>query len=187
MYLSVPSTEPSFHSHAPECSHRQLFPSTCTFWLLTTARSGLLWVCILVAVGTHLFSPLKCQWFILWTTAVSGMLCLVLYCCEYTSAANSGRKLCCWGHKGLCRIRLGLFLLLAQFRVHTWRQLRKPIRRESVKAQGSESLGNRSLHFLSQAFWMPLLCWTGPWFAEVLHSVRDAREREPVQEGARGI
>lgn len=26
---------------------------------------------------------------------------------------------------------------------------------------------------------MPLLCWTGPWFAEVLHSVRDAREREP--------
>lgn len=33
---------------------------------------------LLAAVGTQLFSLLKCQWFILWT-AINGMLCLVLY------------------------------------------------------------------------------------------------------------
>lgn len=31
---------------------------------------------------------------------------------------------------------------------------------------------------------MPVSCWAGPGFAEVLSSVRDARERELVQRGA---
>ena len=36
----------------------------------------------------------------------------------------------------------------------------------------------------TQAFWVPVLLWVGPWFAEVLSSVRDARERELVHQGA---
>lgn len=76
------------------CSCRQLFPSICTFWLQSVARSGLLWTHILAAVGTQLFSPLVCQWFIL-SKVINGPLCLVLYGCGYTGAANLGHKLCC--------------------------------------------------------------------------------------------
>lgn len=60
---------------------------------------------------------------------------------------------------------------------------------ECVKAEGTENLGtghcSGKLHCLSQAFCVPVLCWAGPWFAEVLSSVRYARGRELVQQGAK--
>lgn len=73
------------------------------------------------------------------------------------------------------------FLLLAQFRAHMWRLLKKPTV-EHVEAEIIEILGARrcsgKLQCLSQAFWVPMLRLAGPRFAEVLSSVRGARERE---------
>lgn len=56
-----------------------------------------------------------------------------------------------------------------------------------VKTEGPENSGtghcSGKLHCLAQAFPVPVLHWAGPWSVEVLSSVRDARERELVQQG----
>lgn len=70
------------------------------------------------------------------------MLCLVLYCCEHTSAASLGISFAAGDIKDGAESNLYFVFCLPQFRVHIWRQLKKPVM-ENVKAEGSESLASR--------------------------------------------